>query len=57
MIVADMIEPLWYKFRCFGVPVDDDSEVFCDNNSVFKNSSITTSVKKIQNDIFYQMVT
>ena len=42
-IATEIIEALRYKLRCFGIPVEGHTEVFCDNMSVVKNSSITTS--------------
>ena len=47
-----MVEALRCKLRCFGILVDGTSEVFCDNTSVVKNSSIPTSVlNQIHSDI------
>ena len=49
-----MIEALRYKLGCFEIPVEGPAEVFCDNMSVFKNSSIPTSVlNKRHNAIYY----
>ena len=42
-ISTEMIETLCYKFRCFGVPVEGHTEVFCDNKSVVKNLIVPTS--------------
>ena len=56
-IVTETIEALMYKLRCFGIPVEDPAEVFCDNMSVVNNSSITTSdLKKRHNCIYYHRV-
>ena len=53
-IATEMIESLRYKLRCFGIPVEGPAEVFCDNMSVVKNSSIPTSaLNKIHNAIYY----
>ena len=50
-ISTGMIEALRYKLRCFVIPVEGPAEVFCDNMSVVKNSSIPTSVlNKRHND-------
>ena len=38
-----MIEGVRYKLRCFGIPVKSPAEICCENMSVVKNSSITTS--------------
>ena len=56
-ITTEMVEALRYKLRCFGIPVDDTAEVFCDNMSVVNNSSITTSaLNKRHNAIYYHRV-
>ena len=56
-IATEMIEDLRYKSRYFGIPVAGPVEVFCDNMSVVKNSSIPTSVlKNMYNDICYHRV-
>ena len=41
-----MVEALRYNIRCFGVPGDGPAELFCDNKSVVKNSSMPISVFK-----------
>ena len=52
-----MIEALRYKLRCFGIPVKGPAEVFFDNMSVVKNSSIPTSaLNKRHNVICYRRV-
>ena len=43
-IVAYIIEAIQYKIRCFVVPVDGPTEVFCYNKSIFNSSIIPTSV-------------
>ena len=56
-IATEMIEALRYKLRCFGIPVEGPAEAFCDNMSVFNNSSIPTSaLNKRHNAICYHMV-
>jgi hypothetical protein len=40
----DMIIALRYKLRMFGVPLEGPAQVFCDNQRVFKNTSIPKSV-------------
>ena len=56
-IATEMIEALRYKLRCFGIPVAGPAEVFCDNMSVVKNSSIPTSVlNKRHNSIYNHRV-
>ena len=48
-----MIESLRYKLKCFEISVEGPAEVFCDNMSVFKNSSIPTSVLNKRNNAIY----
>ena len=36
-----MIVALRYKLRMFGVPIDGPANVFCDNNGVVKNTTLT----------------
>ena len=56
-ISTEMIEALRYKLRCVEIPVEGPAEVFCDNMSVVKNSSIPTSVLNNRNNyIYYHMV-
>ena len=56
-IAMDMIESLSYKLITFGLNLEGKSEVYCDNKSVVKNSSVTASVlNKRHNDIYYHRV-
>ena len=34
---VELIEVLQYKLRMFGVPIEGPTNVFCDNESVYKN--------------------
>ena len=43
-IAMDIIESLYYKLRCFVVPLDGPAEVFFDKKSVMNNFIIPTSV-------------
>jgi hypothetical protein len=43
---VELIESLRYKLRMFGVPIDGPSYVFCDNEAVYKNSSLPESTLK-----------
>ena len=36
---VEMIESLRYKLRMFGIPIDEPTYVFCDNQSVITNST------------------
>ena len=46
---VEQIEALRYKPRVFGVPLEGPTNIFCDNESVFKNSSIPDSTLKKKN--------
>ena len=51
---VELIEGLRYKLRMMGIPVNGPTNVFCDNESVFKNASKPESVlKKKHNAIAY----
>jgi hypothetical protein len=50
----DMIEGLRYKLRMLGIPMAGATSVFCDNESVVKNSTAPEStLKKHHNAIAY----
>jgi hypothetical protein len=50
----ELVKSLRYKLRMFGIPVDGPADIFCDNESVFKNVSIPTSMlSKKQHSISY----
>ena len=52
--VVEHIEALRYKLRMFGIPVEGPTNVFCDNEAVFKNTTISKStLKKKHNSICY----
>ena len=51
---VEQIEALRYKLRMFGVPLEGPTNIFCDNESVFKNASIPDStLKKKHTSICY----
>jgi len=53
----EQIEALRYKLRMMGIPLDGSTSVFCDNESVFKNSTRPEStLKKKHNAIAYHRV-
>ena len=53
-IAIDMIEGLRYKLWMMGIPVNGPTSVFCDNESVVKNSTAPESMlKKRHNAISY----
>ena len=43
---VEQIESLWYKLRMFGVPLEGPTNVFCNNEAVFKNASQPDSTLK-----------
>ena len=43
---VEMIEALRYKLRMFGVPIDGPTNIFCDNEAVYKNTSLPESTLK-----------
>ena len=51
---VEHIEGLRYKLRMFGIPIEGPTNVFCDNEAVFKNASIPDStLKKKHTSICY----
>ena len=36
---VELIAALGYKLRMFGVPIDGSTDIFCDNELVYKNAS------------------
>ena len=44
--VVEQIEALRYKLRMFSIPLEGPTNIFCDNESVFKNASIPDSTLK-----------
>ena len=49
-----MIEALRYKLRMFGVPIDGATNVYCDNEAVYKNKVLPEStLKKKHHSIAY----
>ena len=56
-IAVEMTEGLRYKCRMMGIPIDGPTNVFCDNESVFKNVTRPEStLKKRHNAIAYHRV-
>ena len=48
----DMVEAFRYKLRKFSVNMEGPADIYCVNNSVVENSSVTESVlNKRHNDI------
>jgi hypothetical protein len=53
-IAVEQVEGLRYKLRMMGIPVSGPANMFCDNQSVFKNCSYPEStLKKKHNAIAY----
>ena len=53
-MAVEHIEALRYKLRMFGIPVEGPTNVLCDNDAVFKNTTIPEStMKKKHNCICY----
>ena len=56
-LVTDAIEGLRFKLRMMGVPIDGKTSIFCDNESVVKNSTAPEStLKKKHNAVCYHRV-
>ena len=50
----ELSEALRYKLRMFGVPIDGPTNIFCDNEAVYKNTSLPEStLKKKHHSIAY----
>ncbi len=45
-IAIDHIEAIRYKLRMFGIPMEGATSIFCDNESVVKNTSYSESTLK-----------
>ena len=53
-MAVEHIEALRYKLRMFGIPIKGLTNVFCNNEAVFKNTTIPKStLKKKHNSICY----
>ena len=51
---VELIESLRYKLRMFGVPIEGPTNIFCNNEAVYKNTSLPESVlKKKHHSIAY----
>ena len=55
--LVELIAALQYKLRMFGVPIDGPTDMFCDNEAVYKNASTPESqLRKKHHSISYNMV-
>ena len=53
---VELIESLRYKLRMSGVPVDVPTDMFCDNEAVYKNAATPESqLKNKHHSISYHM--
>ena len=56
-IVAEKIIDLRYKLRMFGIPIDGYANVFCDNEAVYKSTSVAElTLKKKHNSVAYHKI-
>ena len=54
---VESIQALRFKLRMFGVPIDDATQIFCDNKSVVTNSTkVESMLNKKHNSISYHYV-
>ena len=53
---VELIAELQYKLRMSGVPINGSTEIFCDNEAVYKNASTPKSqIRKKHHSISYHM--
>ena len=56
-IATELLDSLRYKLRMFGIPIDGPADLFCENQSVTKNVTLSQSVlNKRHNAICYHRV-
>jgi hypothetical protein len=56
-VTTEIIEALRYKLRMFGIPIAGPCDVFCDNESAVRSTSVPTStLNKKHNSIAYHKV-
>ena len=54
---VELIAALRYKLRMFGVTIDGSTDIFCDNEAVYKNASTPESqLRKKHHSISYHMI-
>ena len=54
--VVELIAALCYKLRMFGVPLDGPTDMFCNNEAVYKNAStLESQLKKKHHSISHHM--
>ena len=56
-LATELVMSLRYKLRMFGIPIDGHTDIYCDNESVYKNvSHVDSQLKKKHNSICYHRV-
>jgi hypothetical protein len=56
-IASELITSLRYKLRMFGIPLDGPANVFCDNESVYRNASMAEAqLRRKHNSICFHRV-
>ena len=54
---VELIAALRYKLRMFGFPINISTDIFCDNEEVYKNASTPEShIRKKHHSIPYHMI-
>ena len=54
---TNMIEALFYKLRMFGIPIEGECRILCDNEGVVKaNGNPETRLSKKQNSIAFHRI-
>ena len=56
-IASELIVPLRYKLRMFGIPFNGPAQVSCNNEAVYKNAAFAhTTLKKKHNSMCFHRV-
>ena len=54
---VELIASLQYRLRMFGVPIDRSTDIFCDNEAVYKNVSTPKShLRNKKHSILYHII-
>ena len=46
---TELVEALWYKLRMFDIPIEGPTNMFCNNEAVYKNASTPELILKKKN--------
>ena len=46
---TELVETLWYKLRMFDIPIEGPTNMFCNNEAVYKNASTPELILKKKN--------